>query len=81
MPKLTSERTPDSGAFQVMDLAKTAARSAGKEVVDLSVGSSDLAPPPEALEAVKVQHNHPSEPIASEALYCITLYLLAQHGA
>lgn len=36
--------------FLAMDLAKAAARSKGLEVIDLSIGSSDLAAPPEALQ-------------------------------
>ncbi|EFJ53276.1 aspartate aminotransferase [Volvox carteri f. nagariensis] len=36
-----------------MDEAKTRARAAGVTVVDLSIGASDLPPPPEALEALK----------------------------
>lgn len=36
-----------------MDGAKAAARRAGKQVIDLSVGVSDLPPPPEALQTLK----------------------------
>jgi aspartate/methionine/tyrosine aminotransferase len=36
--------------FLAMDLAKATARSNGLEVIDLSIGSSDLAAPPEALQ-------------------------------
>jgi aspartate/methionine/tyrosine aminotransferase len=35
--------------FLAMDQAKTKARSTGLEIIDLSIGSSDLAAPPEAL--------------------------------
>lgn len=52
--KTRSDRTPEPGAFLVMDSAKAKARGAGMALVDLSVGSSDLQPPPEALEAIKV---------------------------
>jgi hypothetical protein len=41
MVKLRSARTPESGAFLVMDAAKSSARAAGKDIMDLSVGSSD----------------------------------------
>jgi aspartate/methionine/tyrosine aminotransferase len=37
-----------------MDKAKQAARAAGKQVIDLSIGTSDLAPPPEALATLQV---------------------------
>ncbi|KAF6258817.1 class I and II aminotransferase [Scenedesmus sp. NREL 46B-D3] len=60
MVKLRSARTPDSGAFLVMDAAKSSARAAGKDIMDLSVGSSDLAPPQEALEAVQASLNDPA---------------------
>jgi hypothetical protein len=53
--KLRSLRTPEAGAFLVMDQAKAAARASGTTVVDLSVGSSDLLPPTEALQAVQVR--------------------------
>lgn len=39
--------------FLVMDAAKARARDAGREVVDLSIGSSDLPPPAAALEALR----------------------------
>jgi hypothetical protein len=55
MAKTRSCRTPAPGAFLVMDRAKQAAVEAGKSIQDLSVGSSDLQPPPEALAAMRVR--------------------------
>ncbi len=52
--KVRSRRTPETGAFLVMDIAKQQTRDAGNPVIDLSVGSSDLQPPVEALLALKV---------------------------
>lgn len=52
--KTRSLRTPEAGAFLVMDRAKASAAKNGQQLVDLSVGSSDLQPPPEALEAIRV---------------------------
>ncbi|GBF87524.1 succinyldiaminopimelate aminotransferase [Raphidocelis subcapitata] len=49
-----SRRVPgDKGVFALMSEAKAAAAAAGKQVVDLSVGTPDLAPPPEAIEALR----------------------------
>lgn len=49
-----SSRTPKGGGvFLEMDAAKTSARVRGLQVIDLSIGASDLAPPQEALEALK----------------------------
>jgi aspartate/methionine/tyrosine aminotransferase len=42
---------PDS-VFAVMDRAKAEARAAGRDVIDLSIGSSDLPVPPAALAAL-----------------------------
>jgi len=53
-PRFTSRRVramPES-VFARMDAAKAAARAAGHEVVDLSIGASDLPPPPQALAAI-----------------------------
>ena len=53
-PRFTSGRTramPES-VFARMDAAKADARAAGRDVIDLSIGSSDLPPPPEALAAL-----------------------------
>lgn len=41
-----------AGAFLVMDAALAAARAAGRSITNLSVGSSDLPPPQEALDAL-----------------------------
>jgi aspartate/methionine/tyrosine aminotransferase len=61
MPQTRSKRTPDGmGVFLTMDDAKTAAHSAGRDVVDLSVGTSDLAPPPEALAELEASVRDPS---------------------
>lgn len=57
-----SRRTPGPSPFQQMDVAKQAAREAGQCVVDLSIGTPDLHPPKEALDALKVcagQHTQP----------------------
>ncbi|GLC55357.1 hypothetical protein PLESTB_000976200 [Pleodorina starrii] len=43
-----------------MDEAKTQARANGVTVVDLSIGASDLPPPPEALEALKASVDDPT---------------------
>ncbi|HSM82650.1 MAG TPA: LL-diaminopimelate aminotransferase [Nodosilinea sp.] len=41
-----------ANVFADMDRAKAAARAAGKAIVDLSLGSSDLPTPPHVLEAI-----------------------------
>lgn len=64
--KTRSQRTPEPGAFLVMDRAKAAARANGLALIDLSVGSSDLAPPPEALEAIQASLH---DPVAHK--YCL----------
>jgi aspartate/methionine/tyrosine aminotransferase len=46
--------------FLAMDQAKAKARSNGLEVIDLSIGSSDLAAPPEALQELSVAALDPS---------------------
>ena len=46
--------------FAQMDHAKSLARAAGIEVIDLSIGSSDLAPPAPALAALKVAADDPA---------------------
>ncbi len=53
-PRFRSSRVPEPGVFLLMDVAKSEARAAGVEVYDLSIGASDMLPPPEALEALKV---------------------------
>jgi len=56
-----SRRTPTGGGvFLEMDAAKTEARAGGLEVTDLSIGASDLPPPPEALQALKQAVDDPS---------------------
>ena len=50
---------PDS-VFAVMDAAKAAVRAAGRAVIDLSIGSSDLPPPPEALAALRAAVDDPA---------------------
>jgi len=46
--------------FAEMDQAKAQARALGRTVIDLSLGSSDLAPPPHALAAIKQSFDDPS---------------------
>ncbi len=48
-----------SNLFDEMDAAKQAARLGGHTVIDLSIGSSDLSPPPAALAAL---HNSLEDP-------------------
>jgi aspartate/methionine/tyrosine aminotransferase len=45
--------------FETMDRAKAEARAKGLEVIDLSIGSSDLGPPPAALEALREATHEP----------------------
>ncbi|NJK64489.1 MAG: LL-diaminopimelate aminotransferase [Synechococcaceae cyanobacterium SM2_3_1] len=42
-----------ANVFHQMDAAKHQARQAGREIIDLSIGSSDLSPPTEALQVIK----------------------------
>jgi len=54
MPKFTSRRAasvPES-VFLLMDQAKARRRSSGGDLIDLSLGSSDLPPPKEVMEAL-----------------------------
>ncbi len=55
LPGWTSKRAANVPAsiFAVMDAAKMRAQAAGKTLIDLSIGSSDLVPPPAALEALR----------------------------
>ncbi len=56
-----SRRTPSGGGvFLEMDAAKAEARARGLEVIDLSIGASDLPPPPEALEALRQAIDDPA---------------------
>lgn len=55
-----STRTPQGeGVFLEMDAAKVAARKSGQKVIDLSIGASDVPPPPEALAALKASIDDP----------------------
>jgi len=61
-PRFTARRVramPES-VFARMDAAKAAARTAGLEVVDLSIGASDLPPPPQALAALAAALGDPT---------------------
>ena len=42
-----------ASVFDTMDRAKSRAKAKGLELIDLSIGSSDLAPPQEALQALR----------------------------
>lgn len=46
--------------FATMDEAKSEAASRGLDIIDLSIGSSDLSPPPEVLVAVREAIADPS---------------------
>lgn len=46
--------------FATMDGAKSEAASRGLDIIDLSIGSSDLSPPPEVLVAVREAITDPS---------------------
>lgn len=48
-----SRRTPEPTIFLELDRAKFQAKAQGLQVIDLSIGASDLPPPREALEALK----------------------------
>lgn len=57
--------------FTVMDRAKSVARTAGLDVIDLSIGSSDLAPPLAVLDALRDATRDPSTyryPLHSDTL-------------
>ena len=47
-----TQKMPES-VFDTLDRAKARARRAGKEIIDLSIGSSDVAPPAVALKALR----------------------------
>lgn len=55
-----SKRTPAPGMFLAMDAAKQAARASGLPITDLSIGASDLSPPPEALAALREAVDDPA---------------------
>lgn len=51
--KYRSNRTPvGQGVFLLMDEAKQKARNVGLDVIDLSIGASDLSPDPEVIEVL-----------------------------
>jgi len=54
MPRFTSKRAAaiPEPVFLLMDQAKAKRRAAGGDLIDLSLGSSDLTPPREAMEAL-----------------------------
>jgi len=49
-----------ASVFATMDRAKSEARRRGLDVIDLSIGSSDLAPPPAALAAIRDAAHDPA---------------------
>lgn len=51
----SSRAAAGAGVFALMNEAGAAARAAGLAVVDLSVGTPDLPPPPEAIDALRVR--------------------------
>ncbi len=53
-------RAVPESVFLLMDQAKARRRAAGGEVIDLSIGSSDLPPPKEAMEALAEAALEPS---------------------
>ncbi|MGF1496617.1 MAG: LL-diaminopimelate aminotransferase [Elainellaceae cyanobacterium] len=53
-------RSFQSNVFADMDQAKAEARAAGREIIDLSLGSSDLAAAPHVLEAIAQSLTDPS---------------------
>jgi aspartate/methionine/tyrosine aminotransferase len=48
-----------TNVFHQMDEAKHQARQAGREIIDLSIGSSDLSPPAAALQVMKTSLEDP----------------------
>lgn len=53
-------RAMPTSPFELMDGAKSIARSAGHEILDLSIGSSDLPPPEAALQAIRDASDDPA---------------------
>jgi aspartate/methionine/tyrosine aminotransferase len=49
-----------ANVFADMDRAKARAEAVGKEIIDLSLGSSDLAAPPEAIAAIAASLHDPN---------------------
>ena len=53
-------RAMPASMFATMDAAKSEARAGGADVIDLSIGSSDLPPPPEAIAALRRTADDPA---------------------
>jgi aspartate/methionine/tyrosine aminotransferase len=53
MPFRSSRSPTSDGLFLFMDKAKAKAKVSGLDIIDLSVGASDLPAPPEALQTVQ----------------------------
>ncbi|WP_243028784.1 aminotransferase class I/II-fold pyridoxal phosphate-dependent enzyme [Thermus albus] len=53
-------RVPEASVFLVVDEAKSKAREKGLKLIDLSIGSSDLLPPPGPIEALREALSDPS---------------------
>ncbi len=53
-------RAMPASVFATMDAAKADARAEGADVIDLSIGSSDLPPPHEAVDALRRTADDPS---------------------
>lgn len=53
-------RVPEASVFLVVDEAKRRAREKGLRLIDLSIGSSDLLPPAEPLQALREALSDPS---------------------
>mmetsp|Transcript_13601 Transcript_13601/g.36789 ORF Transcript_13601/g.36789 Transcript_13601/m.36789 type:complete len:391 (+) Transcript_13601:273-1445(+) len=58
-PLFHSKRVPEPGYFLVIDNWKKQAAADGRDVIDLSVGASDLPPPKEALEELRAASHDP----------------------
>ncbi len=48
-----------SNVFSLMDQAKHQARQQGHQIIDLSIGSSDLSPPPEVIQTIRASLDQP----------------------
>src|SRR6056297_2407597 len=61
-PRFASRRVRamPASVFATMDRAKSEARRRGLDVIDLSIGSSDLPPPPAALAAIRDAAHDPA---------------------
>ena len=62
LPRFTSRRVQamPGSVFAAMDDAKADARARGLDVIDLSIGASDLAPPAAALDALRTALDDPA---------------------